>query len=96
MKVRIYQPAKTSMQAGKARTTQWILECESETKLYVEPIMDWVGSKDTGTQVRLRFDSQEQAVAFAKERGWQYCLSLPHERKFHPKNYANNFARANR
>lgn len=81
------------MQAGEAKTLKWILEFEKEADEYVEPVMHWLGSEDTGSQVRLRFDTKEQAVAFAKGMEWRYRVTLPQTRKFRAKSYANNFGR---
>ncbi len=32
MPARIYKPARTAMQSGKARTKQWLLEYEPESR----------------------------------------------------------------
>jgi len=84
------------MQAGKKQSLQWVLEFEKETDEYIEPVMQWLGSSDTSSQVRLTFDSKEQAIAFARERGWPYQLIRSQERTFHTKNYSNNFVQTNR
>lgn len=94
--VRIFKPAKTTMQAGKRQSSQWILEFEKQGQDYIEPVMSWLGSKDMGFQIRIKFDTKEQAIAFAKEREWHYHLISPQTRKFHAKSYTNNFMRTNR
>lgn len=53
--------------------------------------MGWISSGDTYNQVRLTFDTKEQAVAFAKEKGWHFILSKPKVRIVRPRNYADNF-----
>lgn len=92
MTVRIYRPSKTAMQSGRAKTRQWVLEPVLETPRRPEPLMGWVASGDTNNQVRLRFDSKEEAVAYAEKHGLDYVVQPEHERKVKPKAYADNFA----
>jgi hypothetical protein len=89
--VRIYRPAKNTMQSGRAGGKRWVLEYELETPRRPEPLMGWTASGDTLNQVRLRFDSAEAAVAYAKQRGWEYNVEPVHERRIPPKNYGDNF-----
>ncbi|MBV6632473.1 MAG: ETC complex I subunit [Alphaproteobacteria bacterium] len=89
--VRIYQPAKTTMQSGRAKLKQWLLEYEVETARRPEPLMGWTMSGDTLNQVRLKFGTSEEAVAFAEAKGWTYTLEAPRQRRVTPKNYGDNF-----
>ena len=41
--------------------------------------------------MRLRFESAEEAVAYARKHGLMYTLERSHERKIQPKAYADNF-----
>ncbi|MGF1609596.1 MAG: ETC complex I subunit [Kiloniellales bacterium] len=91
MQVRIYKPSKTAMQQGQAGTRRWVLEFEPGAR-QVEPLMGWTSSRDTRAQVRLRFRSKEEAIAYAQKRGLMYSLEEPRERKVRPKAYADNFA----
>ncbi len=90
--VRIYQPAKSAMQSGRADTDKWLLEFEPNTGKKIDPLMGWTGSGDTGQQIFLRFDSQEQAVAYAKRNGFAYRVQEPQARLRARKNYTDNFA----
>ena len=94
MRARIYQPAKTAMQSGTAKTTDWILEFGQDEAQEVDPLMGWTGSSDTQAQVRLRFDTQEDAMAYAAEKGWDYDLAQPQTRKpnIRARGYGENFA----
>ena len=92
MRARIYRPAKTAMQSGRAKTGAWVLEFEPEDAVTPDPLMGWCGSADTGRQVRLRFASAEEAVAYAERNGHEYTVAAPKERRIHPKNYSENFA----
>ncbi len=89
--MRIYRPAKTAMQAGKAKTRHWILEYEPASPREPDPLMGWSSARDTLNEVRLRFDTLEEAVAFATKRGLDYVVIEPHEARFTPKSYADNF-----
>ncbi len=91
MQVRIYKPPKTAMQSGQANTKRWVLEYEPTAPRQVEPLMGWTSSRDTRGQVRLRFSSSEEAVAFARKHGLMYTLEQPREKKLRPKAYADNF-----
>jgi len=91
MKVRIYKPAKTAMQSGQAKTKEWLLESEPTPKI-VDPLMGWIGSRDTMQQVQLWFHILDEAKARAEKDGWQYTVEQPHPRHIRPKAYADNFA----
>jgi|SRR4051794_4397061 len=91
MKVRIYQPSKTPMQSGRGKTHDWLLEYEIETPRRPEPLMGWISSGDTLNQVRLKFETKEDAIAFAERKGWDYSVQEAHARRVRPRNYADNF-----
>jgi len=90
-RARIYQPPKTAMQSGRAGTGSWVLDFEPAEGRRADPLMGWSGSGDTQTQVRLRFDSCEEAVAFAEKRGLAYEVEAARPGRFRPKAYADNF-----
>ena len=90
-RARIYQQPKTAMQAGMAGTQGWVLEFQPAEPRRADPLMGWTGSADTQTQVRLHFDTREEAVAFAEKRGFAYEVELPRTRRIRPKSYADNF-----
>ncbi|THD81531.1 ETC complex I subunit [Aliigemmobacter aestuarii] len=94
MRARIYQPAKTAMQSGTAKTQQWILEFAPASAREVDPLMGWTSSSDTNAQVRLRFESREAAEAYAKAHGIDADVILPKPRKanIRPMGYGENFA----
>ena len=91
MDVRIYRPAKSAMQSGRANTRDWVLEFEPAAPAIVDPLMGWTGSPDTRRQVRLRFPTKAEAIAFAAKHGLDYQVSEPEERAIRPKSYADNF-----
>ncbi|HZT52194.1 MAG TPA: ETC complex I subunit [Stellaceae bacterium] len=89
--VRIYRPAKNAMQSGRAATRRWVLEYEPATRREPDPLMGWSSARDTLNQVKLRFRTLEEAIAFAAKRGLDYVVSEPHDPNFRPKSYADNF-----
>jgi len=91
MTVRIYKPAKTAMQSGEARTKEWVLEFEPASPRAPDPLMGWTSTRDTQSQVRLEFDTQEEAIAYARREGLAYTLTEPKVRKPIRKSYADNF-----
>lgn len=91
MQVRIYQPAKTAMQSGRAGTQKWVLEYAPSTRREADPLMGWTSSEDTRRQLRLTFDTKEEAIAYAAREGLAYMLEEPHQRRTVPKAYADNF-----
>ncbi|MEQ8510140.1 MAG: ETC complex I subunit [Rhodospirillaceae bacterium] len=90
--VRIYKPAKTAMQSGRSNTRKWVLEFEPSDGLKTDTLMGWSGSHDTSRQLKLRFSSKEDAIAYAKRKGLTYRLMEPRERVVRAKTYADNFA----
>ena len=80
------------MQSGSANTKDWVLDFELETPRKVEPLMGWTSSGDMRQQLRLRFDSKEEAVAYCECRGIPYQLteSVPPKRRI--MSYADNFS----
>lgn len=90
--VRIFQPAKTAMQSGRGNVKKWVLEFEPGSAKETDTLMGWTGSRDTRGQVRMRFATKEDAVAFAQKNNLSFQLADPKKRKIKPKNYADNFA----
>ena len=69
MTARIFRPAKSATQSGSARMNHWVLEFEPETPREIEPLMGWTSSSDMKSQVRLSFDTKEEALAYAARNG---------------------------
>ncbi len=91
LQVRIYRQAKTAMQSGAANTRLWVVEFEPDSARSVEPLMGWTSSADTKGQVRLFFDSEAEAVAYARRNGFMYALERARAHAVRPKAYADNF-----
>ena len=94
MRARIYQPAKTAMSSGQAKTKSWVLEFVNDTGREVDPLMGWTSSSDTQAQVRMTFDSKEAALSYAEAKGITATVTEPKKRKpvIRPGGYGENFA----
>ncbi|MBV0913800.1 ETC complex I subunit [Anianabacter salinae] len=94
MGARIYRPAKSAMSSGTARTHHWVLEFVHASSREVDPLMGWTSSSDTQSQVRIRFETKEAALDYAKEHGIDAVVQEPHARKpnIRPRGYGENFA----
>jgi hypothetical protein len=88
---RIYRPERSAMQSGKARSKDWVLEFEPERPREIDPLMGWTSSSDMRQQLRLYFDTREEAVAYAERNGLPYTVFEPTPKKRAPKSYAENF-----
>lgn len=92
MLAKIYRPARTAMQSGSAKSQEWLLEFDSSASRTVDPLMGWISSADTSTQVRLTFATREEAIDFAKRQGIAFQVTEPREPRRVVKAYADNFA----
>ncbi|MEM8916664.1 MAG: ETC complex I subunit [Pseudomonadota bacterium] len=92
VEARIYQPAKTAMQSGRGKSKGWILDYEPATPRRPEPLMGWVSSGDTLNQIRMTFETKEEAIAFAERKGLTYSVSEARTRKVTPRNYGDRFS----
>jgi hypothetical protein len=93
MLARIFRPAKTAMSSGRANTEQWVLEFEPERPKTIEPLMGYTSSDDMRSQVRLSFDTKEEAIAYAERNGIAYRLLEPKDRQRPTISYSDNFRR---
>jgi len=98
MIAKIYKPARTAMQSGEARTRQWVLEFTKSEPSRIDPLMGWTGSTGTTNQVRMHFDTREDAERYARSQGLMYILREPQRRqpKIRKRGYGENFAHERR
>ena len=92
MTARIYKPARTAMQSGTGKTKEWVLEYELEQPREIEPLMGWTSSSDMRQQLRLRFDSKDEAIAYCDRHAIAYLVQEPKEPARRTMAYADNFA----
>ena len=93
MLARIVSPARTAMQSGRAKTAGWVLEFEPSDARRQDPLMGWTQTGDTSSsQIKLSFDSKDEAVRYAESHGIAFQLFDPKPAKRILKAYADNFA----
>ena len=91
MPARIYQPARNAMQSGKGKSRMWLLEYDADQPRETDPLMGWTSSADTRQQLRMRFETREQAVEYAERNGIAYTVDNPHKPSPKRKSYSDNF-----
>ncbi len=88
---RIYRPARNAMQSGRAKTSQWVVEYAPVAALKPDALMGWAGEGSTMNQLRLSFDSLEDATAYADREGLDYRVIKDQQQRSKPRAYAANF-----
>ena len=78
------------MQSGARNTKKWLLEFDT-LDTGVDPLMGWVTSKDTMSEVKLEFSTKDQAINYAKKNNINYHIVEPQKRKIIKKSYSDNF-----
>ena len=91
MTARIHCPAKSAMQSGSAKTKRWLLEYEPEVKRDVSPLMGYTSSSDMNAQVKLWFETEEEAVAYAVKNGIAFRVEHPQKPTRKSAVYSDNF-----
>jgi NADH dehydrogenase len=94
MLAKIYQPSKSAMTSGRANARGWVLEFMPRDARRIDPLMSWTGSGDTNAQVRLTFDTRDEAIDYARRHGLAYQVMTPKPRSpvVRPRGYGGNFA----
>ena len=91
MKAKIYKPAKTAMQSGRAKYNKWVLKFLDQKNQLKDTMMGWNGGSSTVSQIELKFSSKDEAVSYAKKNSIDYEILETSERKVINKSYADNF-----
>ena len=91
MIAKIYNPAKSVMQSGKAKTKNWLLEFEHDGSRAIDPVMEWTSSSDMNQEISIKFSSKKAAIKFAKANNLDYEVYEPQKRNITIQSYADNF-----
>lgn len=91
MTARIYRPARNAMQSGKGKSKQWVLVHEPAAPRSIDPLMGYTSSSDMRQQVRLSFETLEDAEAYAQRNGIAYSVQPAHEPTPKRVSYPDNF-----
>jgi NADH dehydrogenase ubiquinone Fe-S protein 4 len=92
MFAKIYRPSRNAMQSGHAGTRQWRLDFDAQTAKKPDPLMGWSSSTDTSGQVRLKFDTKEAAIAYARKHGIAFRITEKPDAPRKEKSYGANFS----
>ena len=91
MVARIYRPARNAMQSGKGKSQDWVLVFEPEVPRSIEPLMGYTSSGDMKQQIKLRFDTLEDAESYAHREGIAYVVQPAQEATIKKVSYPDNF-----
>lgn len=91
MTARIFRPAPNAMQSGRGKSKDWVLMFEQATPREIEPLMGYTSSSDTRQQVRLTFETLEEAEAYARRNGLAYSVQPAHVTTPKRSSYSDNF-----
>jgi len=80
MFAKIYQPSPCAMQSGRANTQHWVLEFVSRKPVLIDPLTGNTRSTDMRSQIELKFDTLDEAVAYAKANNIPHRISKPNKR----------------
>ena len=92
MTIKIYKPSKSAMQSGVDKTKKWLAEYITDVDNIKDSLMGWNSSLDTQSQIKIFFETKEQAIAWAKNNNHQFYVEEPKIKKIKLKSYASNFS----
>lgn len=90
-KVRIYVPAKNSMQSGTDNIGHWEMEFDNRER-WENPLMGWASSGDPMSNMKIQFSTKEEAISYCEKNGWQWFLQEGTTKEMRPKSYGVNFS----
>jgi hypothetical protein len=76
MTARIFRPAPSATQSAPGEKP-WVLIYDRASPREIEPLMGWTSSSDMKSQIKLRFDTKEEAIDYAKRNGVAYRVEEP-------------------
>src|SRR6202045_397464 len=88
---RIYRPSRSATQSGTSLAKFWVLEFEPAAPREIDPLMGWTSSRDMRSQVKLKFATKEEAIAYARKNGLSYELEEPPPEPRKILSYSDNF-----
>ena len=78
------------MQSGKKNSNKWLLVFDTINKS-INPLMGWESSRDTMSELKLKFSTKDQAIDYAKNNNIEYKVVENQKRKLVKKSYTDNF-----
>ena len=92
MLAKIYQPSPSAMTSGRGKDKYWVLEFVGGASADIDPLTGTKRSTNMHSQLDLKFDSLEDAVAYAKSKNIPHQVVQSQQVKRIPRSYADNFA----
>lgn len=91
-KAYLHVPGKPPTQSGVSKEKlRWVLEFASTEEIFKNEVMGWNAGGDVNSQVKLRFNSLQEAEDYAKQNNIKYEIIKPKSRKVIKKSYEDNF-----
>lgn len=90
MQVRIYKPIKNPMQSAY-KDRKWLLESSVISGRFFDKSLNTTGSSNPFSQIKLLFNTLEEAVNFAKNNNYNYQIIHSKQKIITPKSYSDNF-----
>ena len=78
------------MQSGIGKTKRCILEYVDDS-ISINPLMGWESSSNTLSELKLFFDTKNQAIEYANKNKIEFVLIENNQRSFVKKSYTDNF-----
>jgi hypothetical protein len=91
MTARIFRPSPNAMQSGRGKSKEWVLVHEPAGPRGIEPLMGYTSTTDTEAQVRLTFETLDEAEGYARANGIPYTVQPAHTPTPKRTNYSDNF-----
>ena len=91
MLAKIYQPSPSAMTSGRAKR-HWVLEFMGGSSGTIDPLTGTKRSTNMRSQLNLKFETLEGAVAYAKANNIPHQVVQSQKVKRIPRSYADNFA----
>jgi len=79
------------MQSGRAKSKKWLLVHQPSEARQIEPLIGYTSSTDTAVQVKLSFDTLQEAEDYARRQGLAYRVQAAHNPSAKRSVYTDNF-----
>jgi len=88
---KISRAHKSAMQSGTDNTSAWVMQFDTRQR-WENPCMGWCSTGDPLSNMQLRFETKEDAIAFCDKHDWDYYIEPERQAKPKSKSYGDNFA----
>ena len=87
----IFQPSKSAMQSGIAKSDKWCLSNSQTNESFMNSVFCWTGSSNSEKHLTLFFDTLESAVRYAESQKLDFEIIEKKKRRIIKKSYSRNF-----